>query len=876
LTRTRNRVFEASFAAVVAAMIIAAAVAVALSRLKAHRITGALDQLGTVSHGIQFALHQQIGATATLAARIIRDDEVCRALTSALRAGAGKSDRYALRTILARYIFPLHFTGFYLIGRQRRIVASMKERDTGRPLPDVITRAVGRLDRGEAFVVTHAFPYGGRVDMWLLRAVLDPDGRKIGYFALVLGRDHRFSATTLAAGQSQATGETYLVDEHGLMLSESRFNNDLRRIGLLQRGETSTLHVRVADPGRNLLTRTPAGRANPGWPLTRAVRQVLRTHRAGRSPIAYRDYRGVPVFGAWQWDDMLRVAIITEIDEAEALDEYYFVRRNMLLLLAVLLIGGISSVTAYTRLRVRSEREANRHRNLLLESTAEAICGIDRDGRCNFVNRAFLDILGYEEHEVTGRDIHGLIHHSHPDGSPYSPDACDIYRAHRERTHVHRDDESFWRKDGREIKVEYWAHPVFEGNEAVGSVLTFLDITDKRRAEAERKKMEQQVQHTQRLESLGVLAGGIAHDFNNLLAAILGNASLAETHALKEPLKAKERISRIIQSAEKAGMLCKQMLAYSGKGQFVLKALDLSVLVEEMTHLLEVSINKSVVIKYHLGKHLPAIRVDEAQIQQVVMNLVTNANEAIGAKSGVISITTGVMRADQDYLRDCHAADGVQPGRFAYVEVSDTGCGMDRETMRRVFDPFFTTKVAGRGLGMSAVLGIVRGHHGALKVYSEPGRGTTFKFLLPVAGAARAAGTGARDSIPLQHLASGAVLVVDDEETVREMACMMLEDMGFQTIAAANGEEALRLYKRHRSNIVLVLSDLTMPHMDGRGLFTALKRVDPDCRIILSSGYNSQEAIQQFAGKGLAGFIQKPYTEKALRGEVRKVLGDGQ
>jgi len=266
--------------------------------------------------------------------------------------------------------------------------------------------------------------------------------------------------------------------------------------------------------------------------------------------------------------------------------------------------------------------------------------------------------------------------------------------------------------------------------------------------------------------------------------------------------------------------------------------------------------------------------VDEAQIQQVVMNLVTNANEAIGGNSGVISITTGIMYADEKYIASCYAADGVSSGRFIYVEVSDTGCGMDKETIKKVFDPFFTTKTTGRGLGMSAVLGIVRGHHGALKVYSEWGRGTTFKFLLPIKEGFRSGGEEAESHAPVQHFSGGTVLVVDDEETVREMACMMLEDMGFETITAANGEEALDLYGKHGSDIRFVLTDLTMPRMDGRDLFMQLKRINPDCRIILSSGYNSQDAIQQFSGKGLAGFIQKPYTERALSEEVKKILGD--
>lgn len=408
----------------------------------------------------------------------------------------------------------------------------------------------------------------------------------------------------------------------------------------------------------------------------------------------------------------------------------------------------------------------------------------------------------------------------------------------------------------------------------MGSVITILDMTAQFQAESERAKIEKQLQHTQRLESLGVLAGGIAHDFNNLLTAIMGNAFLVESNINKDPLKAKERASTIILAAEKAAVLCKQMLAYSGKGQFILKRINLSALVTEMMYLMDISIETSVVIKYHLAENLPLISGDEAQIQQIILNLITNASDAIASKSGVISITSGVMHADENYLLDCY---GNQPktGRFAYIEVSDTGCGMDKETIEKVFDPFFTTKLTGHGLGMSAVLGIIRGHKGALKVYSEVNRGTTFKLLLPVENLPKEQLESQNQPRLLQHQSDGKVLVVDDEETVREMACIMLEDMGFTTLAAADGVEALACYKQHQESIIFILTDLTMPRMGGKELLSELIKINPACRVILTSGYNSQDAIQQFSGKNLSGFIQKPYTPMALSDEIRKLLGNG-
>jgi len=849
------------------------AVAVAVSQLKNHLNGEAITNLTTVNNSIQIALHRQIREAEQASEQILANEAIYSKVYELLNKKMSR-ETFNLRRLLAKHIFTQGYKGFYIIDNELQIRTSMKDSDANKRPPQSVLNAIHRLKSGEPYVVTHPFVFEGKPTMWGISKVMNGAGEVFGYFALALGEEFRFSSTTLISGISYKTGETYLVDENGMMLSESRFKNHLVMAGLLKTNESSTMHIRIADPGVNLLETNKAPLPKAKWPLTFAVQHALVTHRMGWSSTAYRDYRGVPVFGVWRWDIPLQAAIITEIDEAEAMDKYIYVRNLLFVLLLIVIVGSLASVMAYSRLRIRTERESNQHRNLLLKSTAEAIYGVDLNGDCTFVNDAFLHALGYKEHEVLGKNMHNLIHHSYPDGTPYPVEACNIYKAHKLSQRIHRDDESFWHKDGRELKVEYWCQPLYEGDEMLGSVVTFLDITEKRKAEAEREQLEKQVQHSQRLESLGVLAGGIAHDFNNLLAAILGNASLVKSNVLKAPLKAKERVERIIQSAEKAGVLCKQMLAYSGKGQFILKPINLLDAVEEMTHLLEVSIDKSVVVKYHLSEELPVVMVDEAQVQQVIMNLVTNANDAIEGKSGVVSITTGMMHADEKYLADCYAADGIRAGRYIYIEVSDTGCGMDKETIRKVFDPFFTTKTTGRGLGMSAVLGIVRGHKGALKVYSEIGRGTTFKFLLPVEE------TEYKNSFPEQkneavrHFSGGTALVVDDEETVREVACMMLEELGFDTLAATNGEEALELYKRHQADILFVLTDLTMPRMDGRTLFTKLRQINPDIRVVLSSGYNSQEAIQQFSGKGLAGFIQKPYSEDALRQEIIKMLGE--
>jgi PAS domain S-box-containing protein len=395
------------------------------------------------------------------------------------------------------------------------------------------------------------------------------------------------------------------------------------------------------------------------------------------------------------------------------------------------------------------------------------------------------------------------------------------------------------------------------------------DITDQETATAERADLERKLQETQKLESLGVLAGGIAHDFNNLLTGILGNASLARLD-LPASSPARACLAQIEAVAMRAADLCKQMLAYSGKGKFEVQRLNLSALVEETTQLIQLSISKNAVLRLNLTRHLPAIEADATQMRQIIMNLVINASEALDEKSGIISVSTGVVRVDLEYFDSAVFASELPPGDYVAIEVSDTGCGMSPEMQARIFEPFYTTKFQGRGLGLSAVLGIVRGHRGALKVYSEAGKGTTFKLLFPaVAGPADALD---RPEEAETWRGTGTLLIVDDEETVRAVAARMAQTFGFTPLPAVDGRDAVEKFQRHRADITAVLMDLTMPHVDGEQAFRELRRIDPGVRVILMSGFNEQEAINRFTGKGLAGFIQKPFKPSQLRAKLRDLF----
>ena len=429
---------------------------------------------------------------------------------------------------------------------------------------------------------------------------------------------------------------------------------------------------------------------------------------------------------------------------------------------------------------------------------------------------------------------------------------------------------NFVTKDGRKIPYFFTGlrKTLYEGKPCL--IGLGIDISDQKQAELERRRLEAQVQHTQKLESLGVLAGGIAHDFNNLLMAILGNADLAIVD-LPAVSPVRHSLEEIKKASLRAADLAKQMLAYSGKGRFVVEALDLSDVVDEMAQILEVSVSKKAVLKCELGDDLPTIEADATQIRQVVMNLITNASEAIGDRSGTISVTTSAMEVDRQYLRGTYLDENLAEGLYVTLEVADTGCGMDVDTQAKLFDPFFTTKFTGRGLGMAALLGIVRGHRGAIKVDSTVGKGTTVKVLFPAAEGEVASAPKDRPGEadrPDMHTA----LLVDDSATVRSVGKAMLERLGMTVLVACDGREAVEVFAQHANEIDCVLLDLTMPHMDGEQAFHELRRIRPDVRVIMSSGYNEQEVTQRFVGQGIAGFIHKPYELQKLASVLRRVF----
>ena len=503
--------------------------------------------------------------------------------------------------------------------------------------------------------------------------------------------------------------------------------------------------------------------------------------------------------------------------------------------------------------------ESERMYKTLVEQSADPVYVV-QNGRFVFVNRAWEELFGYTSAEATadGFLIVSLV----------APDHRQLVEERLRRYDTGEDVSPRYemrgmKRDGSLVDLDVSIAKIdWKGRPAIQGV--YRDFT-------ERHREEETKLHLQKTESLGILAGGIAHDFNNLLQGMLGQTSLALTR-IPNDSKAYDNVAKAEQAARRAAELTRQLLAYSGKGRFNVRPLDLNVLIRENLRFLELAFPKGITLRDDLAASLPLVNADSGQIQQVVMNLIINASEAVGEMSGKILLRTSVETITAQTADLWTRATGtLVPGEYVLLEVTDNGVGMAPETLRKIFDPFFTTKVTGRGLGLSAVIGIVKGHHGGLRVESESGRGTSFKLVFPVSNNQRTEPASGENQSALQRY-KGCVLVIDDEEQVREVVQDMLEDAGIKTLTASSGEEGVRLYKAHAAEVDLVLLDLSMPGIGGKEAFRLLKGVHAGVKVILSSGFSEAEVTDDLRELGLSGFIQKPYRYENLRELVRTFL----
>jgi PAS domain S-box-containing protein len=500
-------------------------------------------------------------------------------------------------------------------------------------------------------------------------------------------------------------------------------------------------------------------------------------------------------------------------------------------------------------------REAHDNLQTLIETCPAAIMVLDLERRVKLWSPATARIFGWQEAEILGKPLPTV-----PEEERASNEEL-LERARRGESVL--DFEARRRtKDGAIRDVSIWTAPLRDAHGEISGYFELCsDIT-------ERKRLDEQLRHTQRLESIGLLAGGIAHDFNNILTSVLGYASL-----LHEDLAPDNRVQpfveAIIQGAERAASLTMQLLAYAGKGRFVIEPVNLSELIRGMAPLLEGSIPRSVELLLDLDESVPSIEADPSQMQQLIMNLAINGAEATDGKAGAVRIATAVREvrgaeARRDYPE-------LAEGACVSLEISDDGCGMDEETRSKIFDPFFTTKVLGRGLGLSAVLGIVRGHHGAIRISSAPGAGTTFSVLLPVS---KTPALRPEPVVATGRRGRGTVLVVDDEADVRAVAQEALQRFGYQVLLAANGKEAIALVE---SGVELdaVLLDMTMPVMSGEETLEAIRKHSATLPVVLCSGYSELEAARRIRGNHVSGFLQKPFTLDRISAKIAEVMQPG-
>ena len=499
------------------------------------------------------------------------------------------------------------------------------------------------------------------------------------------------------------------------------------------------------------------------------------------------------------------------------------------------------------------------------DAVSDQIAIIDLDHNITRVNKAMAARCGVPPEEMVGRKCYEVMHNiSNPHATcPHARMIQDGSECSEriEEKHLNR-------------VFDITVSPLYSSEGLItGSVHIARDVTEHKRAEEERLQLAEQSQHTQKLESLGVLAGGIAHDFNNILTIILGHCYMVKENC-DNGISDKERVQLIETAGNRAAILCRQMLAYAGQSPQIQTRVNLWQLVDDVVNMLQSAIKKNIIVEIDLNRDVPELIGDSGQIQQVVMNLIINAAEAIGDKNGTINVAlkkaiiqTG--QTDTDFIGKAIPAQS-----YASLEVSDTGCGIDDEMKKRVFEPFFTTKFTGRGLGMSAVLGIVKAHDASLQLFSTPDVGTTFKVLFPLSAVPTVVDVAPSAGSFHVKNNSGTILLVDDEESLRTIGTELLGVMGFSSITATNGLEAVEIYRKQGNKIDLILLDMLMPVMGGLEAYRILREISPLIPIVICSGYNSEEIMVEIDDDKHASIIQKPYVLDLLQNTLMMLLDE--
>lgn len=516
-------------------------------------------------------------------------------------------------------------------------------------------------------------------------------------------------------------------------------------------------------------------------------------------------------------------------------------------------------------------RKVERWLATTLRSIGDGVIATDDQGVITLINPLAESVSGWSSLEAVGKPLEEVFAIHNEEGVNETPSF--FAEAMQTGVTIHLAENKYLKsKEGRMVPVDDSIAPIRDDDDAItGCVVVFRDCTQSKQLQEERRNLETKMQETQRLESLGVLAAGIAHDFNNLLTVVTMNASLAKTQVAKES-PVMRGLTDIQSAAERAAQLCNQMLAYAGQGSLSVEDISINELTRDTAQLLTTAISKKTALSLDLGDSIPKIHGDRSQIQQVIMNLVINASESLQDLPGKIKLKTRYLHVEKSKLQACRAGGNLEEGNYLMIEVKDTGEGMTPEVLTRLFDPFFTTKFTGRGLGLAAVIGIVRSHGGDLSVESISGAGTTFRIYLPASEVTEDVVVTV-DMESSSWLGTGYALIVDDEATIRAAGQAVLNHLGFQVELAEDGMRGLEKILRQTVNYKVMLLDLTMPNLDGREVYKLVRDRMPDLPIIIMSGYSSHQATDLMADGGPTAFIQKPFSVNAIKEKLMVLLG---
>ena len=765
-------------------------------------------------------------------------------------------------------------------GPDRAAVEAAVSREIGRPFQFTEVSAapdqsmVRARDRAEHFPILYIEPlatneraFGFDVQTAATRPFLEQartSGQLVvsAQFALVQAENGIVIACPVYASNPKGSGDC-IGFVQGVFRIQELFERSFHRQPAVS---TDALYVddTAVDPAQRLLYYRPAGEATATADASTPSEAEMRQGVHRELSLEY---------GGRRWLAIYRPSIKWLEARRTRAPELWLGSSLLITALIASLVSAIARRAAVVERLVADRTAELEESRRQLDNLVHAVPGmafrIRYDGHPSvlFVSEGAFALTGCRPEEFMEGRAH-FREFIHPDDLERVREATRIATAER------RDLEIEYRlcpRNGREKWVLSRGRAAFaDGGELLYFEGLAIDITARKKAEAEKLALERKLLESQKLESLGLLAGGIAHDFNNLLTGIMGHASLARHHPGLENATS-DHLRKIESGASRAAELCQQMLAYSGRGQFLVETVDLPQLVTDTLPLLKGSLSPHARLELALSPRPSLIRADATQIRQILMNLILNAGDALGAAGGEIVVATGRRYFDRALLSSARVGDQLPAGEYVFLEVRDTGCGMTPETLTKIFDPFFTTKFTGRGLGLAAVLGIVRAHSGALHVRSEVGVGTTFTLILPAGPETPPTPRSTPSATPWQQ--KGRVLVIDDEAPVREIAAQLIATFGFNVTTASNGREGVERFQEDPRSFDLVFLDLTMPGFDGEETLAALRKLYPEVRVILASGYSENERVTALAHGGPLVFLPKPFTRRRLQEKLREILG---